>query len=906
MNVGTGPRRPIGRPPRLAERLATRLLPREDRDEILGDLAENHAWRARRSGSLRAGLRYAMQAVSVPARLRWRRLQRIRPDLGELRHVIRGLLASPGFTAVALLSLALGIGANTAILSAVRSVLYEKLPVDRPDELAFVYRTTPPTAGVSNYNSSSAEDPVSGEALASNVSMPIYESLQQAAAPSLPLAAFGFARGLSVVAGDAPAIPASGLMASGNFFSTLGLSAALGRPLTPGDDLASAPSVVVISHKFWQGALGGDPEVVGRSIRVNGAPYQIVGVTPPEFVGLSPGGFFEPTDITVPLVRQPAIQARWGDLRGSETVYWLRLLTRLPAGTEAAPVRDAISAQIRQAMLDSGALAEPADADDVRAVLLPAARGLDSLRRTVERPLNILTGVVAVVLLIACANLASLMLARGASRRHEISVRQALGATRARLVAQLLMESLVLALAGGALGLLLAVRSGAALTAALTAGIGRVDIAFELDGGVLAIALGTSLGAALLAGLLPALRLTRSIPGTLPRARAGGDGGRSTLGRFLVAGQIAVSIPLIVGAGLFLRTAANLAAIDPGFDPRGLMLFRVDPTTVVDGEPEAAALFDRLVQRLEELPQVSSVTLLENALISGWISNTYVDIEGEQAVMQMNAVGTRFIETLGIPLVAGRSFDGNEPSGAPAVALVNEVAARELFGGSAVGRSFRIGEREIEVVGVLADSRYSSLRYEAEPTFYDPYQQRSAARPLHVVLRFTGPAGALDGSVREAVASVDRNLPVTDLRTQEDLLRADTSRERVFMRLLGLFGVFALLIACIGLHGVTSFAVAGRRGEIGIRLAIGATPRQVLRMVLRQVVVLALVGVVFGLAVAWWLGPVVESLLYGLEPADPTVLLATVATLLAVALIAGWLPARRAARTDAVAALSRQ
>jgi len=895
------------RPPRIAETILAHSLPVNERDEVLGDMAESYARRVRRLGKrLPASTWYWRHALAIPARLWWRRASM---SLGthELRHTVRGLLRSPGFTAVAVLSLGLGIGANTAIFSVVRSVMYTPLAVDDPEELSLVYYERPRVERVMQFNSSSDSHPETGAALESNYSYPIYERMKAAAGSSVEMLAYNFARNLAVVIDDRPAIAAAGLMVSGDYFSTLQLSTIVGRPLDESDDRPDAPRVAVISYGFWQRVFGRDLSVVGRLANINGSPFEIVGVTAPGFNGLSPGGFFPPTDITVPLSTQTAVAARWtpedGSLFTSEDIFWVRIIARVPAGESTAPIEEAMTAALRESLLSTSTIAvEDAEGANVR--FIDGSRGLDSLRRDTQKPLSILAGVVAMVLLIACVNLASLMLARGAARQHELAVRRALGAGRLRLMRQLFLESVVLAGAGGLAALLLALWSGPALTAALTAGVGRMSVRFQLDWFLLATVALVSFFAAVLCGFLPALRLTRSVAYDQLRTRGVGEAGsRFTLGRVLIAAQIAVSIPLIVGAGLFLRTLGNLGDVDLGFDARDLVIFRIEPTMVTTDTERIAAIYRDVLTGLEALPGVNSATLLENALLIGWISNTNVSIDGEEKGMYMNAIGPRFFETMGIPLLSGRTIVPTDGAGAPFVMVVNETAERQLFDRRALGRIVDNNGVEYEVVGVVADFKYNSLQEEITPTFYDSHLQRRM-HSGHVLVRTSIPADRLERSIHEIVARADPGLPVTGLRSQMAQIESAMSRERVFARLLAIFGAFALLVACIGLYGVTSFAVARRRAELGVRLALGARPSQILWLVLRSVLVVAAIGLAVGLMAAYLVGPVVDSMLYGLEPTDTATLVGAAMVMFAVALLAAWFPALRAARTDARIALS--
>jgi len=586
--------------------------------------------------------------------------------------------------------------------------------------------------------------------------------------------------------------------------------------------------------------------------------------------------------------------------------FWVRMVARVRPGTSRAAIEQSIGTVFRDAIVEAGLLSrDSSESASVR--LLPGHRGIDTLRGNTERPLYLLTGVVVLVLVIACVNLASLMLARGVSRQREIAVRQALGGSRLRLIRQFLVESLILAIAGGALGLLLALWTGPVITEMLTAGFGPVAVEFLLDWKMLATTAVVACSAAVLFGLLPALRLTslKNPSSYLGHRTAGGPAPRLTIGRALIAIQVAISIPLVVGAGLFLQTIRNLDSVDLGFNPAGLVLFRLDPTLNDNDSEKHARIYQEVLTRMEAIPGVQSATLVENALVSGITSNTNVTAGEQQGGMYKNAVGPRFFETMGMPIIAGRGLGLQDHAGAQRVVVINEAAARKYFRGSPLGQRIKYGSRDDEVVGVVRDSKYYSLRQtSAEPTMYDAFLQRSGGPgALHVIVRTTVVEASLERSIRQAVSEVDRNLPVSNFRTQFDQIDATLGRERALANVLVVFAGFALLLACIGLHGVTSYAVARRTSEIGIRLAVGAQRGQVVWLVLRQVIVLAVAGVSIGTPVAIGVAPAVRSFLYGITPRDPLIIIAAASVMFTVAIVAGFLPARRASRIEVLAAL---
>jgi predicted permease len=465
---------------------------------------------------------------------------------------------------------------------------------------------------------------------------------------------------------------------------------------------------------------------------------------------------------------------------------------------------------------------------------------------------------------------------------------------------------------------MLAAWSGPALAAMLSDGLNATDVRLPIDWSLLAIAAGVTLATAIVFGIVPAIRLTRAEATTELRNRAAHGGAKQRGGRLLIAAQLAITVPLIVGALLFLRTLKNFSSVNVGFDPQALVLFEISPVRRVSqldtsARPSAAeaARVRSMLARLEAIPGVTSATVMENALLTGWSSNTETEADGTRARMQMQAVGPKFFETTRMRLIAGRAIADTDAAGRPDVAVINETAARRLFpGGSPIGRTFTVGSftrgfrRTIEVVGVVADARYESLRRETAPTFYDSYLQRpSGTYTTFFALRTAVPPAMLDRSFREAVAAVDASLPIVRLETQQQKIDRAIGRERVLSRLLTVFGGFALLLATLGLHGLTSYTVARRTSEIGIRLALGAQRSQVLWMILRQVLVLTALGLALGLPLAWAAGPLVASYLFGVPPRDVLTIAVSAGVLTMVAIAAGWIPARRAARMDPLGAL---
>jgi predicted permease len=694
---------------------------------------------------------------------------------------------------------------------------------------------------------------------------------------------------------------------SGDFFATVKPGLTTGRALAAGDDQPAAPRVAVISHHLWMRELGGRTDVVGVRLYVRDEPFVIVGVTAPGFRGLTNGGFFAPADVLFPLAAQPTVSPRAGPegpglFRATDRL-WLRGIARVPAAERAA-LEPVVTGTLRNALAATGRL-DAAQIARVSAVLTPAARGENGIRQQTERPLEILAIIVAAVLAIACINVAGLLLARGLARQRELSVRRALGAARVQLMRLVVVEVLVLAVAGAVLGVAFAAWSGPLVMHLLTAGAGDVTVDASLDWTVLAWTGGLVVAVMLLCAVLPAWRLTRAPRALDLRHRTiGASGTRLMLGRGLLALQIAITVPLLVGALLFVRTLYNLSGVEPGFDTRGLAMFSIPSSTPGRPVDVAPAVLGQLLARLEALPGVESATLVENALLSGWTSNASVTIAGQPARMAMNAVGPRFFETMGMPLVAGRGPDRRDDPAAPPVAVINQTAARTFFPGqSPIGQPIAQATRQLTIIGVVEDAKYESLRSDIRPTFFDSILQRPAGSAVRVVLRTSRVPASLEAGIRAAVTATSPSLAVADLKTQQDQIDEKTGTERLFARLLSAFAVFALLLACIGVHGATAWAVTRRTSEIGIRLALGAQRGSVLWLLLRQVFALALAGLAIGLPVAWWAGPLVRSLIFGLDATDVVTLAAAAAATFMVALVAGFLPARRASHIDPIDAL---
>jgi predicted permease len=833
----------------------------------------------------------------------------------DLRFGARLLAQKPGFTIVATLTLALGIGANTAIFTLFDAVLLRSLPVREPGRL--VLFSASPGEGTST------GDPPKGRWRL--FSTGVYEFFRTQPLPYESLAAFRSGETIVSVrldgdaAGAGPAQRGQAHLVSGTYFTVMGVSAALGRVLTVDDDRTNGAPTTVVSDGFWKTRLHADPSIAGKVAILNGTAFTIVGVAPPEFFGER---VRRPADFWVPLAFQPQIELRPSYLDRADA-YWLNIIGRLPPGDRRARTQAAQAATttvLRQFLKHAaGAELTPArerEIQESRVELEDGSAGISGLRQLYSEPLRILLGVVLLVLLIACANVGNLLLARAAARQGEISVRMALGATRARLVRQLLTESLVLAALGAACGVVLARWAARALLALVSP---TAPVHATLNGPVLAFTIAIACAAGILFGLAPAVRAGRVE--LVTAMKSGGRGiasSRRRLGgaEMLVAAQIAVSLVLLVGAGLFARSLLNLQQQPLGFDRDRVLLARLNPVLAGYKPADVAVLYRKLYDRLSALPGVQSVTLASYSPLSGSTSRSGATVEGytpkpgESVDLETIFVGPSYPQALGIPLVQGRAIGLQDGGGAPLVAMVNEAFARRYFpNASAIGHRFTYDPAEagrfFEIVGVVRDARFHDARDAVEPMAFLALLQDTTQVALssEVAARTAGPPAAMSRAMRQAVADVDRSLPVNDPRPLADQVASTFNTERLAARLVSVFSALALVLACVGLYGVVSQAVAGRTNEIGVRMALGAERRDVLWLILGDTLVLVAIGLAAGVPAAFSATRLVRSQLFGLGAADPASFTIAVVVLATVAAVAGLLPARRASRVDPIVSL---
>lgn len=848
-----------------------------------------------------------------------RLLDHIRQDL---RFALRILLQNPGFASVAILSLALGIGANTAIFTLIDAVLLRALPVHEPDRLV-IFARNPDNPTVSfNY--------------------PDYRYIRDHNKSFSGVAAYSAGGGAAAMEiPDRGAHPTAQLivpaLVSGNFFEVLGVHPIAGRLLTPADDKTEdAHPWAVLDYDTWQRRFSGDPHAIGTRITLNGSPFTIVGVVQPGFSGPSVGTH---PDVYVPIMMNREI--RRGTRQWNNRHYWwLTTLARLKPGVTmqaAIPEADVLWKQILANDPEKRPIPEY-ERKQVeklnRVTLLPGSGGYSYMRNTIQKPLTILMVVVALVLLIACANVANLLLARAAARQREIAVRLAIGAGRGRLISQLVTETLVVGVAGGLAGLAFAWWGVRVLVGFMPKRSIPIDLNLTPDWRLVAFSLGVSLMAGLVCGIVPALQATRpNLTSALKNEISTIGRMRFDLRRTLVVAQVAISLLLLIGAGLFVRSLRNLRTLDPGFLRESVLLVDVNPQQSGYKGQRLRDYYERLLARVSSYPKVRAASLAEITPLGGSQWNSGVAVEGyrrppmEAPWVYFDAVSPGFFETLGIPVLSGRDFrpqdnpvvtpdpkppspkDENEKFGPPQpVAIINEAMAKHYFPNqNPVGKHFTQGDKfsmdgAFEIVGVVGDSKFFDVRKAPEPMIYVPVW-RYGASAMTLCMRSIGNPEQLVGDIRREAAKLDPAIPVLQTMTLEDQFDNAISQERVVSTLCSFFGTLAVLLAAIGLYGVMAHNVARRYREIGIRMALGAKAPSVLWLVFRDTILMIGVGALIGLPVAYGLTRLVSSLLYGLTPQDPLSIALATAALLGVTALAGYIPARRATRVDPMIAL---
>jgi predicted permease len=858
-------------------------------------------------GSLAAARENSRQALGT----RW--FDELR---GDLRYALRLLAKAPGFALIAVGSLALGIGANTVIFTAAQHALLDRLDVPHPEQLRLL-EWSEAKDGVVETMWGFFDDLPGGGELSTSFSYPVYQQLRRENRSLADLFAYkNFGRMVSTI--DGRAEPVNVEMVSGNYYATLEVKPQLGRGIQESDDGAvGSEPVVVISDAFWAKQFGRSQNVIGKTILVNAEPMTIAGVNPRGFTGAYSAQ--ESPDIFLPFSMEPIV-APTQMIDGKKTLlennalWWVLMMGRLKPGVSAATVDAALNVQLKAAV--RGTMTVKKDSQIPRLMLEDGSRGQNPNAEGLTKPVEVLLGLAGFVLLLACANLATLLLARAGARQREMCVRLALGAARQRILRQVMTESLLLSLTGGFAGLLLAATVRNGIPRLMSSSWTPPAFRASLDWHIFGFAAGLSIATGLIFGVIPAMHATRVevSSGLKDAAQTATHRRRGLAGRSIVVLQVALSMLLVVGAGLFVQTLMRLGRAPLGFQSHHLLLFSVElPETQYPG-PASLRLLQQIEARLAAIPGASSVTVTTVPLMAGNASSLTFVPEGQNyprdqrpAVLE-NSVGDDFFKTFGIPIVAGRSFNPGDTPTSRKVIVVNESVVKKFFPHrNPIGATVYAGWSKpypVEIVGVCADAKYYSVRKNVEPTAYMPYTQRALGlTEPNFAVATSLPGQTILPSVRDAVASLDRNLPVLDVRTQDEQIAATLRQPRVFADLTAGFGLLALALACIGIYGITAYSVSQRTNEIGIRMALGAEPGRVLRMVLREASWMAILGVVAGLAGAVALGRVIGSMLYGLKPWDPATLAGSALLLLAVALAAGWVPARRAAGVDPMQAL---
>jgi macrolide transport system ATP-binding/permease protein len=848
----------------------------------------------------------------------------------DLRYALRMMVNNRGFTALAVLSLALGIGANTAIYSFMDSMLLRSLPVADPASLVVLnwHSKDPREMGKAKGNwaphvmhgmsGHTYDDPRTG--MTTGIfPFPIFELFTKSDAVFSSLFAY-YPSGTRTLTINGQAGTASGEYVSGEYFRGLAVAPAAGRLIVPEDDRAGASPIAVISFAFSQGRFGGPANATGQSILVDNVPFTVAGVTAPEFYGVDPAAA---PDLYLPMHTNLLLDGAtvWAPTPPNyvdQNYYWIEIMGRLRPGVSLAQAQAVLAPPFHQWV------AGTATNDDERANL-PAllvkegAGGLENLRRQYSKPLYVLLTIVSLILALACANTANLLLARAAARKREMALRLSLGAGRPRVMRQLFTESVLLASLGGALGVLFAVWGVRSLTLLLSNGQENFTLRAELNWHVLSATLALSLLSGVLFGLAPAIQSTRAdlMPALKenrvgePRTRARYAFLRMNLSHALVAFQIAISLLILVAAGLFGRTLSNLQSVQLGFNGENVLLFQLNAQQVGHREPEIVTFYADLRKRFEAIPGVRHASFSHSSLI-GAGRQLPISVSGTPARgTRILNTGPGYLTTMQIPILLGREIGERDQPSSPPVAVVNDLFARTNFGReNPVGRHISLGgsnggPRDMEIIGVCTNARYGGLKRDIPPVVFIPYNQGTfpPVQQMTYALRTAGDPLLYLKTVRKIVHQADARVPLTNVKTQAAEIDQTINQEITFAKLCTGFAILALVIACVGLYGTMSYTVARRTGEIGIRMALGARRGTVLWMVLREVFVLAAVGLAVSLPTALGTSNFIKSFLFGMQPNDPWALSLAVVILLGAALLAGYVPARRASRIDPMIAL---
>ncbi len=845
----------------------------------------------------------------------------------DARFALRQLRRSPALTVVVVLSLALGIGANTAIFSLMDAVMLKSLPVKSPQQLVLLQWATPTSQPPPDSVQSSLHGDMfptrTGGVTSTSFSYPAFQEFRARNHVFSSLFGFQSAGRLNVIIHGHASL-ASGEMVTGDYFSGLGVSPIAGRMITGADDKTGASPVAVVSYGLWQTRLGGSPSALGKIIIVNGVPFTLIGITPPDFFGVQPGSKL---DIWVPISTQPQILPQW-DRPGESWFternrWWVVMMGRLKTGVTSPQALAEMKVLFMQSMT-AGLKLQSQPQLLPRIQLASASQGINELRRRFSQPLWLLMQLVALVLLIACANVANLLLARATTRQKEIAVRLAMGAGRWRLVRQLLTESLLLSLLGGAAGLLFAFWGIHILLAIMASGRDPVSLTVSPNLAILGFTAAVTLLTGMLFGLAPALRATRLdlTPSLKENASTVSAelGAKSKFSRALVVAQVAACMLLLTAAGLFVRTMENLENQNFGFNQHHLLLFALNPAQAGYKGIRFANFCQALLSRIQNLPGVEAASVSSDGLIGAGMSihafvpEGYTPKQGgeKEPSAWTYDVGPDFFKATGIKLLLGRTIGPEDSQSSLKVAVVNQALVRQVFGTTnPIGRRFsfgtpKSGADEFTIVGVAQNAKYDDMREPAPPTVYAPYSQRLAdieSYYIYFEVRTAGDPHLIIPTLRRVVRSVDDRIPLFDVRTETEKIDQALMQERLFAWLSSFFGFLALVLACVGLYGVMSYSVGRRTGEIGIRMALGAQPGSILRLIMRDVAAILGIGVAAGLGISIAAVGLLQNTLFGLTPHDPVTMIVSASLLSTAALLAGYLPARRAAKVDPMVSL---
>lgn len=826
------------------------------------------------------------------------------------RSAYRILSRSPLLTLVVVLSLGLGIGANTAIFSVLYQAILRSLPVQDPSRLVFLRSTPGAKSGRQSSNNAGNVEAI--------FSYPMFRELEKRQQALAGIAAFRTAS--ANLAYRKETLEGSLMLVSGGYFPVLGVRPYLGRLIGPEDDVHGAGNpVVVLSYGFWKGRLGGQFDVLNQPLRVNGKVFTIVGLAPELFHGTALG---DEAHAWVPLSFKPLMTPGW-DGTDNARDYWLYVFARLQPGLTMLQAQAAMDVVFRAIVREQERSLKSGSADERRRFLtaqltmVDGRHGQSSIRDEARTPLAILMVSTVLVLLIAIANTANLLLARAAQRKRELAIRTALGAGRGVLMTQMLTEAMVLSIAGGLAGILIAAWSLDLLIAGLAGENSGGQLAARLEWPVLLFSLGLSLLSGLLCGLYPAWDAARGAAAAALKDQSGQSSsslGAARVRKILVCAQVTVSVILLVPTGLFLKSLANLTHVDLGLRTDHLLTFRISPELSGYKPAQSRALFERAEQQLAQLPGVTSVTTSMVPLISGsnWGSGLTVEgysrEPGADRHSNFNVIGLHYFGQLGIPLLNGREFTERDTLGNPKVAIVNEQFARHFFGGeNPIGRKFVVAQGNVtpdtEIVGLVKDSHYSSVKQVPPRLYFLPWRQDEGIGMLSFYVRTAGDPDAVSPLIRRAMASLDADLPLEEFRTLDDQVRTNIRSDRMVLQLSGVFAALATLLAMLGLYGVMAYSVTRRTREIGIRIALGAPRESIRAMVLRELLLILGGGLAAGLPAAIALARLTESQLFGVKSFDVMVVLGAIATLTLASLLAGYLPARRATRINPTIAL---